>query len=143
MKDDKYYVPEIEEFHVGFEYEEIDIEMKYKNTFYGEYPEVSIFNYSDCFNSIEEKIKDGEIRVKYLDKEDIESLDWGLQWKKDFKDHVVYVFGKDKIYTLNFELPSRKISVLKHIINDRVEYSFVSTVKNISELKELIKQNIK
>ena len=62
----KYYTPTIEEFHVGFEYERDYGSGRFKILKY--YPtQESLFDISG-------HIELGWIRVKYLDKEDIESL---------------------------------------------------------------------
>jgi hypothetical protein len=71
--ENKYYTPAIEEFHVGFEYE-----ILHNN----EWKKTSVFNNS-CGGDIIFEIKNmghwdvvSKPRVKYLDKEDIESLGW-------------------------------------------------------------------
>lgn len=89
-EDNKYYTPTIEEFHVGFEYEYKSEDGSY-STFAdskGEWKK-KIFNneaeydYEELteFQSIESALQDeykryGDVRVKHLDKEDIESLEW-------------------------------------------------------------------
>ena len=75
---DKYYTPAIEEFHIGFEYEE----NRYGKIKYEE--ELSNFNtawYKECYNfnspyfdSVKEDILNGCIRVKYLDVDDLVQL---------------------------------------------------------------------
>lgn len=91
--ENKYYTPSIEEFHVGFEFEihlmsvgglvildgatkevhrlsEADIKVW----------EPTIYNNDVIFgrplSEIQELISNSQIRVKYLDREDIESLGW-------------------------------------------------------------------
>ena len=79
---DKYYTPQIEEFHVGFEYEEREFIYTDKGWFTSkEHDFVSkIFRGSDYLESyylterINRNLFNDTIRVKYLDREDIESL---------------------------------------------------------------------
>ncbi len=67
--DNKYYTPEISEFHVGFEYEESDKAIVENIT---KWDKARI----DFPREIEEVGRYLSVRVKYLDKEDIESLGW-------------------------------------------------------------------
>ncbi len=68
----KYYTPEIEEFHVGFEYEWFDGSDWNKVT--QKYFDGGLFNNGDGEHPFEYQLSDVGIRVKYLDQEDIESL---------------------------------------------------------------------
>lgn len=75
----KYYTPEIEEFHVEFEFEQnydlvltIEERVQQESTWYPKIFEVKDFEF------IEHLIKTEFVRVKHLDKEDIESLGWKL-----------------------------------------------------------------
>ncbi len=82
---EKYYTPEISEFHVGFEYEYLDPRNKEgyikhtltEDTVYCNYCQGDVdfhvadpFNFN-CFRRKEEEV---QYRVKYLDKEDIETI---------------------------------------------------------------------
>jgi hypothetical protein len=87
-EDKKYYTPTINEFHVGFEYEirrfqyyDLNISDVYwdTNKFSFDFSEPN--DIEDIFNEGRET---GNIRVKYLDKEDIESL--GLRLEQDLQD---------------------------------------------------------
>jgi hypothetical protein len=66
--EEKYYKPKIEEFHIGFEYE-LEQEDDDFNKSWSK--EVAEQNVGVVINAL---IKSGCIRVKFLDKEDIESL---------------------------------------------------------------------
>lgn len=86
----KYYTPDISEFHVGFEYEHCHSSVRFMmlNLKTGEESdateskeiwEKSIFsgNEFDIWKSsfkFDDSLRDGQIRAKYLDREDIESL---------------------------------------------------------------------
>ena len=64
---DKYYTPEIEEFHVGFEYEVNYGKDRWVKEGLHYAPQVVTLPYKNLEN----------IRVKHLDREDIESLGFG------------------------------------------------------------------
>ena len=75
---DKYYIPEITEFSPGLEYELYNYDtkeyQKYTMTFKGE----DSFYYPIVIN----QIRDERCRVKYLDQEDIESLEFKVSINK-------------------------------------------------------------
>ena len=153
MEVNKYYTPEIEEFHVGFEYET-------KSHFSDNYNwnewkcDYHIFN----INHIDGKTKlsvPETIKVKYLDQEDIESLGW--------KPLISKSIGKNH-YTGTFEKTTRGEMLLEHDwLNNKITiktpnyirdgsgnfdgyivYIDRLTIKNKSELKKLMNQlNIK
>lgn len=125
---DKYYTPSIEEFHVGFEYEQQVGEYGFptaespwiKKTFY----DLGILLCNP--------------RVKYLDREDIESLGF-----KQVNEEVTY-------YTLNnfnlfFEYTKPTILIDQRIISSNGGYYdyrvFKGILKNKSELFSQLKRN--
>lgn len=150
-KEDNYYTPTIEEFHVGFEFEFSGLDGHWKP-----YP----FEKQIIFKNKEESgINNGlftlewvgnifseskldlsqRLRVKYLDKEDIQSFGWVL--KEEITRQQIYCFEKtingDK-YTLTLweeVIPQIKIEV--HDYYDIIHSVFI---KNKSELKRLLKQ---
>ena len=83
---EKYYTPTIEEFHSGFEYEFL---MQYLNFYMWQkrVVEPDHRSFENYFNYIE----NNSIRVKYLDREDIESLGWAF-FQKDHFGHDEFVF---------------------------------------------------
>lgn len=128
----KYYTPEIEEFHVGFEYEEFH--------FIGEkeWWEPKTFSEPLMYGTtLSTSIERKAIRVKTLDREDIESLGFELL-KED-------VNGKAFIHKDNNELQIWwSINDIIDIDNgqtyeDCITY-FKGTIKNKSELKRILKQ---
>ena len=66
MPVEKYYIPEIEEFHVGFEVET----MSSKTNDWVNYT----ITVDDCLGTWDIFLT--KTRIKYLDREDIESLGW-------------------------------------------------------------------
>jgi hypothetical protein len=148
----RYYTPSIEEFHVGFEYEcfyktyshEWDLEgtlswkkltvedlntAKYINDKdYRPIYHVSVFNNGQ---PIPEWNKN--IRVKYLDKDDIEELGWD-----DSDGMYSLVSGGIKYYLLIYESQD-KIEI--RCSESSVMYGgFYGHIKNKSELKRIMKQ---
>ena len=115
---DKYHTPTIDEFHLGFEYEWLK--------------EDGIWEKSNTPTEISvqgSKNQTYGIRVKYLDKEDIESLGFIEIIKDQYikKDFILFI---DNDYFLQ-------------IMRDDFEkdiYLFQGTIKNKSELKVLLKQ---
>lgn len=82
-----YYTPEIDEFCVGFQYE---IELKNPNWNKLAKPKEDVYEFvsktfdtSQSFSNIISKINNRKVRVKYLDKQDIESLGWKFSKKGD------------------------------------------------------------
>lgn len=142
--ENKYYTPTIDEFFQGFEYEVINTELTgpfnkwSQETFYLNESHISLIRNINIQ-------KDGKnkylIRVKYLDKEDIESLDWKiekvdkLRYKLDFTE----VFSRDNwilvYYTSESILPNKVI-----IYNDTyTDCIFKGIIKNKSELIKVLK----
>lgn len=125
METNKYYTPSIEEFHVGFEYQ--GLVDYYKN----EYKTFIVENAYDLIKRMETYISQDMdwVRVKYLDKEDIESLGFEQQ-------SLPYQFKKDW-----YKLVKRH-EENQYIIEDGryQDQIFVGVIKNKSELKKLLTQ---
>ena len=128
MKENKYYTPEISEFHVGFEYEELNHYKKWIPKIFGGF----------LPKTINEYISKNECRVKYLDREDIEECGWVYNEEEGrfrFRDNEMYsltVFHNEAI-------------MIKYIWretehNENFDFKFDGTIKNKSELKRLMKQ---
>lgn len=129
-KRELYYTPEIEEFHIGFEYEWI-------NTNEDDIWRPTIADLEDCYhacNNLNNNIEYLKYRVKYLDEEDIESLGWKY-YKKGWKDN-------SKVYRLNisigYELYYRGAGSC-HITTSNGSILFEGNIKNKSELKKVLK----
>ena len=150
MENSKYYAPTIEEFHVGFEYEIkvllkkgkcewLPFTLKHPNY---EWMNVHI-NGDDRTYSVPECV-----RVKYLDREDIESLGWKLV--EDFTDIDSglnkLTFEQDsKIYfnqKLRLKYTVQTSSLWIFMLGDMYFHynDFRGTIKNKSELKKLMQQ---
>lgn len=147
-EDNKYYTPEISEFHVGFqfEFEGMDCNwnktgfskekvLKDKSDYFGLYTldwVQRIFELSDTY-SVEKSI-----RVKYLDSSDIESLGFSL-YKVHPRTTTHEFQSKDSRYMITFDPDFGKgwnITIM-----DELDFIFLhGYIKNISELKIVLKQ---
>lgn len=156
--DNKYYTPDIEDFHVGFEYEEYYNDIWNKEI-------ITIDSYGGnisggFFHDTLMELKDNNIRVKYLTKEDIESLGFTVEsifeseywpsitFKKTFKEdiftfnyYITFNFKHDRpyIYT-NIDIATDDIikTRIKGVYPKKILFS--GGVKNKVELKKLLKQ---
>lgn len=115
MLENKYYQPELWELHIGFEYE-----CRHGDT------------WSTCLykpsQQLEGRILEDLIRVKYLDKEDIESL--GFKFIMTSYDGYWELGDITLGYSYDKRLQIRK----------GTETIFLGTIKNKSELKRILKQ---
>jgi len=110
----KYYTPEIEEFHVGFEYESLNNNNEWVKSKYGGFLPFHPQTYIDK----------KEFRVKHLDRQDIEEFGWKIT--EDFGYRFYTLNG----YSLHFyPNEERNIGILLNKFK----------IKNKSELKKLMK----
>ena len=133
---DKYYTPEISEFFVGFEYETLYLQDY--DTWKKEILEEDDAGYFQSIYSGD--AIPTEFRVKYLDKEDIESLGW--EFIKQHPGTTSFDFEKEE-YSLNFdpEFGSKwNLRIYDGEDQDSEFNYFSGYVKNKSELIKLLKQ---
>jgi hypothetical protein len=136
----KYYTPSIEEFHVGFEYE------SHQDPRTDDGWEKSILGRQD-FKYVMREDNDVDYRVKYLDREDIESLGWeidktrldGETQLKFYKDNKCLYYRKENheigIFTID---PSKNDYYSRYNVDPTRVHIII--IKNKSELKKLLKQ---
>ena len=131
----KYYIPTIEEFHVGFNYEIWEKKLVYdkvwkfrvnKYIFNEKQVTQTFFNYN-----FTEDLREDKIRVKLLDKEDIESLGWDT-------DDNGQCYNKTSGFTLYGLYPWEDTNEYK--ITIEMNTVFLGIIKNKSELIKLLKQ---
>jgi len=161
-KNNSYYIPTIDEFHVGFEYEKLEYSVDITDIPNIHYEEVirqiktgntsipykrdwvkKVFNassyhrvmrlYSPFRGKDEPDDANTSLRVKYLDREDIESL--GFMWDRHNTAPEWY-FYKDKQYTLKWYTGANE----GILIERNGMFIFYGSIKNKSELKVLLKQ---
>ncbi len=117
----KYYTPSIEEFHVGFEYE-------YTNDNGGTWSNY-VMTPVDLRRHPYELTGSGRLRVKYLDREDIESLGF-VKWPDD----DIYDLGEFQLHLGRHTDPYKV-----EIYDENDQYCFVGVIKNKSEMKKILK----
>lgn len=133
METNKYYTPTTEEFHKGFEFE------WFQNNF-----EKEIFSITtdDDLEIIDDEIREGKIRVKLLDREDIESLGWELD--SCVEQECFYLHISSNLHNGDIRLIFREKENSIEINACRFGECFYGILKNKSELKKLMNQlNIK
>jgi hypothetical protein len=137
--ENKFYVPTIKEFHVGFEY---DVYTTGTDTEYVK----KIFTLTEVGfiqNVYDQNLQEGWFRVKYLDKEDIESL--GFPIDEYFINKSIYG-GTYKIEINTIGIVPKIIIKMKNHLRDGSgnfeELIIINrlSVKNKSELKKLLTQ---
>ena len=141
--DTKYYTPSIEEFHVGFEFETSYLED------YDTWKKVTLeFDDFGFYTSTwEVDSNPTEFRVKYLDKEDIESLDYQQSLQTDsiflLKKKIDYN-SKGKLVTIGINLSPIGHIMIFFVPDEKAIPAgvtiFSGFIKNKSELKRLLKQ---
>lgn len=140
---EKYYTPDISEFHVGFEFEYL-LPLFRK----GETPDWVNFNWKSPFGLLLTErcisiggitIKTENIHVKYLDKEDIESLGW--KWSENDMHFEIgdYVLSGQYAYQ-NVEIEQYHEDWPNGGFTSWYEKKFYGKIKNKSELKKLMEQ---
>lgn len=135
--ENKYYTPSIEEFHVGFECE-IESSWGYVK---GTYPLIlkedtlTGFTLNKLGESKTLKKVLSSIRVKYLDKEDIESLGWTDGEIYGLSGYVLNYATED-----DYQMYYDEDNQFTQIYNWDAKIIFEGTIKNKSELKRLLKQ---
>lgn len=162
----KYYTPEIEEFHIGFEYQTYMITtggyviMDMTNQEFSMVKEptehmwfTTTFRFSEkgpldtpyTLEQIKEFLKEDRIRVKELDQEDLESLGWkynGAGWYD-----LIKVPGSLGYFThVKFKFWGKETFIKAYrgepntCPDEEQQHLFVGEIKNKSELKRIMKQ---
>lgn len=156
---EKYYTPTIEEFHIGFEYERLQrfpdapfISLENPNN----EPQwiQHICNHKNLPNNLPDLLENfPNIRVKHLDREDIESLGWCSEqildvWLEGSEFELGYSFEITDISTAHFMYDSKTFKVRIYradeyntVTRNWTEHIlFDGKIKNKSELKKLMQQ---
>ena len=140
---EKYYIPEIEEFCVGFE-----CEMKNssdpnlfdweKCSFNSDFSNELSEDY--CFEYIQGDLREGNIRVKHLDEQDILDLGFLLELKPT--EQKVYFRDSDDRIGITFRKNFYKDFGSIHIyeIKKPILTFFRGKIKNKTEFKRVLKQ---
>ena len=134
---EKYYTPSIEEFHVGFEYYLQDLHDNLVDKTY----RPCIVEDTDDLKTIEVNFFPHDTRVKHLDQEDIESLEFELF--ESSKKEAIYHRSSDSIMTkhevhiwVDKEFGWIEIKDMKD--KHDLHPMFRGMIKNKSELKKVL-----
>lgn len=147
---DKYYTPELNEFHVGFECE---WQCKIRNeTWSKQICDTDLINiaYDAIEHADEEEPFEEQFRVKYLDKEDIESLGFISSNVRDvLKEEAEFIKGFKKDTYILYIQEDKKLVIYnqkEYDISNKItgnwteEILFKGYIKNKSKLIKLLKQ---
>ena len=133
----KYYTPESEEFHPGFEYEILLNSGEWEPIVF----QPNDTNFIHRFTEESWFTSEQKSRVKYLDEQDIKDLGW--EYVTEYLPDKKYGWTKFKIktdteYWLTFY--NNSLSIDNNEEYEELMYYFIGTIKNKSELKRLMKQ---
>lgn len=136
LEENKFYVPKIEEFYVGFEFEWFGSKGKV-----GSLRSNAIESWDKVIIKDKQQLSDicisnYIIRVKYLDKEDIESLGF-----EKIRDGEYQIESKPRYATWVLKVRDDKLRIrFYHPDDSQGENWFYGIIKNKSELKKLLQQ---
>lgn len=142
VMENKYYTPEIEEFHVGFEYEAFHNKEWFFEEGGNQWVKSKVSLGTDIL-TLNYAINCDFVRVKYLDREDIESL--GLEYDnnaepipaRDYPHMLIpTAYAKEDWMLYHYEYDS--VIWIENYKED--SFYFKGVIKNKSELKKLLKQ---
>lgn len=134
MEKSKYYTPELEEFHVGFEYEIEDLGDDGRTRVW----RPQIFEGEETRTYFIEELRKGEIRVKYTDREDIESLGW--EFHQQNHSGCLSSFWNKKDVLLRLTVSYKNSIPYVSIYHCEGWETPEMIIKNKSELKRILKQ---
>lgn len=142
--DPKYYSPSIEEFHVGFEYEYNNGSEWTQQVF----PDLMFIDgsHGEWFPILQSLLQDEKIRVKLLDREDIEAegmkFSYALFIQACFDIGDPYKTGGGFLHLNSSGEVSISLNFGHHEIDGtpKDETVFSGTIRNRSELKRILKQ---
>lgn len=125
--ENKYYIPTVEEFYIGFEHE-----ILYK----GKFEPLTVTSWPD-FEDIHYALNLDSVRVKYLDREDIESLGFVCKWS----ERSIYYYKLNDCLIQYTDIPNARLEIFDDNILDKYrQVLFRGVIKNKSELVKLLKQ---
>lgn len=136
----KYYAPEIEEFHKGFEFEWF--EDQFKKESFG-------ITTDDDLEIIDDEIRERKIRVKYLDREDVESFGFVLKGKSIdlwFEKEGVLLREDGHHLTnikLQYGLKDHKLKITLVYIGEEESVCFEGYIKNKNQLLTLLNSQLR
>lgn len=135
MEDNKlYYTPLIEEFHVGFKYQ-----MR-ESTIWYDTESTPSYIYPIGHRTLEDLV-----RVKYLDKDDIESCGFEIAFASDYlieayTDELILIYSSNDTLSIRYKDYNLAPDWNKLIEKNSKCIVFMGKVRNISELKVILHQ---
>lgn len=139
MEENKYYTPELNEFHIGFEYEIFNEEDEIweKKVFPNDYICSGTEDSPDLVELFYSGLKD--TRVKYLDREDIEDLGFTFYKESDnrFNGDVIMTYFNDELQLILSHISAKNTVV---VYTDKGLNKLSFKIKNKTELKKLLNQ---
>lgn len=139
--DNKYYTPDISEFHVGFEFEQLDHDYQGQND--GKEWKKIVFNKENLEETLRYWKHYQEYRVPYLSHDDIVAEGWKIN-----ENGIYYIGNSEKTYEQDFVLHKNTsgydITKQFHMDNGRrylhLSVKFCGTILNRSELRFQMKR---
>lgn len=156
LENNKYYVPEISEFHVGFEYEHLTgFEKEFKPWIYDLASACTIIEKESISHNgeiikmfipaIQACVEEKQCRVKTLDQSDIESLGWKL-YSQELTNRSNWCCFRNTQLEMYIQLDNNYFPRLLNFKSRGGDHigNFKIKIKNKSELIKLMQQlNIK
>lgn len=147
-QNNKYYTPEIEEFHVGFEFEFIDKKNEWKKS--DDFSFAFLADDTDTISEVSFYLEKNKVRVKYLDVKDLEILGWKILTEERkirlniSEDYLFTHYGEFKTKDLNNQLVYLTFwNIENYHLNIHIDCGdeeFRGIIKNKNELKRLMRQ---
>ena len=144
MEENKYYIPSIEEFHVGFECEMLDHDFQGQSDG-GEWKKRA-FDRSTLMDTLQHWKHFQDYRVKYLDRQDIEECGWeyssktiDIWFKKEGMFHAISGGHKFTELKLHYGITDHCLFIDAYFGGDHEGRLFEGVIKNKSELKRVMK----
>jgi len=155
MEENKYFTPNIEDFHIGYQYEIFQKGKPYDLNFihFMPQPEEDTWvkmTYPDAFlgYNLKRMFEIYQIRVPYLTKEQIEAEGWTsfvTEYKGDIvPENMTYTFFReDRNYMLSWNFNTNKITLIikdpSLVENYYTEPTFRGECKDINTFRKIIK----
>lgn len=139
--DSKYYIPALEEFHVGFRYELLNPNGD------GDYEDSFDWEEHSLWGNLEEvaiNLEDGLVRVKYLDQADLERLGWE-RVEESIYEKVIDRGDKNYCWQIKLNQPP-EIYIRSYLLNKgdkwrptySIQFGLAVDVKNYNEMEKLM-----
>lgn len=129
---EKYYTPDLGDFCLGFAFEKFIL---FRDDWVSDKIESS-YDYNEVWDVFNEGKQGRYLRIKYLDKEDIESLGWDVDWLLvESAQHRK--FSNNRIYLLNSTILNQNI-LITEIVGEGIKRIFDGECKSKNELRKLM-----